>query len=125
MADGASGSHLGDHDGYVVATAMSNGSLDQVVDDRGHVSISRHGIRDLPAGQLVEQAVTTNDDSVSSFDGNGSAVNLDIGRDAECSGENPVVGVLKCFFLPELSALDEFGRQAVVPGQLGQRTVMP
>ena len=56
--------------------------------------------RDLLAGQLVEQTITAHDDSISFFDGKSSAVDLDIGPDAECSGENPVIGVLRRLFLP-------------------------
>jgi hypothetical protein len=120
-----SGSQFSEHDGYVVAPATSNGLVDQVVDDRCHVSASRHGGRDLLAGQLVEETVSTNDESIFFFDSKSSAVDLNIGPDAERSGQDSVMGVLRGFFLTQLSALYEFGRDAVVLGQLGQDTFMP
>jgi hypothetical protein len=53
---------------------MSNGPIDQVVDNCGHVSAFRDGALNLHAGQLVEQSITTNDDPVSFLDSKGCAI---------------------------------------------------
>ena len=46
----ALGGDFGDDGGDVVATATSNGLVDQVVNDRGDVVMTCHGTRDLCAG---------------------------------------------------------------------------
>ena len=45
-----SGSHFGDDDSYVVAASAGNGSLDQRLDNGGHVFVSRQGAPDLFVG---------------------------------------------------------------------------
>ena len=121
----SSGDHLGDHNGDVVATAMRNGLVDESVGDRGDVLALHHHTRDLRARQFVEQTVTTDDEAICLLKSERFAVDLDVACDTQCSGEDPVMGVSRGVSLPQLPTLDELGRHAVVPGQLGQRPLTP
>ena len=97
--DYASGSNFGDNDGHVVASATSNGSIDQRVDDRGHILASGQGVPDVIVGQFVEKAVAAHDDSIPFFNGKSRVLDLEGRSDPECPGEDSIVGVLSCLVL--------------------------